>query len=260
MEETSRAPLTFHLLGEPEISYRDHALSALLAGKEQALLIYLACNPGRRFSRDHLATLLWGETSQERARYNLRRALWHVREALEERDLSPDDHVSTEDSWIWMPMSAPFWLDTQEFEEVLGRAFRHLRTEFSPASVGVRRVRETIDLYRGKFLAGFSVSQAPGFDEWVLFERERLFQLLLRALGSLIQSFIAWGEREILAIDIGVGEEDVLVLMTFPPEHWPHIYLTNLLEGVNRVAKRTTSVVDIFPDTELIVEHRISTT
>jgi len=201
MEETSRTPLTFHLLGEPRISYRDHELSALLAGKEQALLIYLACNPGKRFSRDHLATLLWGETSQERARYNLRRALWHVREALEEIGLSPDDHVSTEDSWIWMPTSAPCWLDTQEFEEVLGTAFRHLRTEFSPASVGVRRVRETIDLYRGKFLAGFTVSQAPGFDEWVLFERERLFQLLLRALGSLIQSFIAWGERD-EAIDV----------------------------------------------------------
>jgi len=195
MEDTSRASLTIQLLGEPRIFYRDQALSPLLAGKEQALLIYLACNAGKRFSRDHLATLLWGETSQERARYNLRRALWHIREALDDLHLSPDDYVSTEDSWIWMPTSAPYWLDTQEFEEVLGTAFRHLRTEFSPASAGVRRVRETIDLYQGKFLTGFSVSQAPCFDQWVLFERERLFQLLLRALGSLIQIFIAWGDR-----------------------------------------------------------------
>jgi DNA-binding SARP family transcriptional activator len=201
MEETSQSPLTLRLLGEPRISYRDHALTAPLAGKEQALLIYLACAPGKRFSRDHLATLLWGETSQERARYNLRRALWHIREALDELALSPDDYVSTEDSWIWMPASAPCWVDTREFEAVLGTAFRHLRTEFSPSSVGVRRVRETIDLYRGKFLAAFSVSQAPGFDEWVRFERERLFQLLLRALSSLIQSFIAWGERD-EAIDV----------------------------------------------------------
>lgn len=201
MEEKSRTPLTVRLLGEPRISYKDHTLSALLAGKEQALLIYLAHNAGKRFSRDHLATLLWGETSQERARYNLRRALWHIREALDESGLSPNDYVSTEDSWIWMPTSAPFWLDTQEFEEVMGAAFRHLRTEFSPASVGVRRVRDTIELYRGKFLTGFSVKQAPGFDQWVRFERERLFQLLLRALSSLIQSFIAWGERD-EAIDV----------------------------------------------------------
>jgi len=201
MEEIDESPLTLRLLGEPRISYRDHALTAPLAGKEQALLVYLASNPGKRFSRDHLSTLLWGETSQERARYNLRRALWHIREALDELALSPADYVSTEDSWIWMPASAPCWVDTREFEAVLGTAFRHLRTEFSPSSVGVRRIRETIDLYRGKFLAGFSVSQAPGFDEWVLFERERLFQLLLRALSSLIQSFIAWGERD-EAIDV----------------------------------------------------------
>jgi len=196
METKSQSPLTLRLLGEPRITCAGRSLSEPLAGKEQALLIYLASNPGRRFSRDHLATLLWGETTQERARYNLRRALWHLREALDATGLSADEVVSSEDSRVWMPASAPCWLDTREFEEVLETALRHLQAEFSPASEGVRRVREAIDLYRGDFLAGFSVSQAADFDHWVLLERERFFQLLLRALSSLIQSFIAWGERD----------------------------------------------------------------
>ncbi len=196
MNDTDQPLLILRLLGEPRISCQDRSLSATLAGKEEALLIYLASHPGNRFSRDHLATLLWGETSQERARYNLRRALWHLREALGEVDVSPDRCLWTEDSWVWVATSAPYWLDTREFEDVIGKAFRYLETEFSPASPGVRRIRETIELYRGPFLAGFSLSQAPGFEEWVLVERERLFHLLLRAHSSLIQSFIAWGERE----------------------------------------------------------------
>jgi hypothetical protein len=64
-----------------------------------------------------------------------------------------------------MPTSPPSWLDTQEFEEVLETAFRHLRTEFSPPSAGARRVRETIEPCREEFLALFSLSHAPDFDE-----------------------------------------------------------------------------------------------
>lgn len=188
--------LTFHLLGKPSISYGADSLGDLLAGKEQALLVYLACQPGKRFSRDHLATLLWGETSPDRTRYNLRRALWRLRSALEEVGLSPDTCLTTDDSWVSVPDFAPTWIDVLEFEEAFESASHRLEAQFSPTSEGVRRVRDSLDLYRGEFMAGFSISQAPDFEHWILIERERLFQLLLRALTTLIQSFIAWGRRD----------------------------------------------------------------
>jgi DNA-binding SARP family transcriptional activator len=188
--------LTFHLLGKPSISYGADSLGDLLAGKEQALLAYLACQPGKRFSRDHLATLLWGETSPDRTRYNLRRALWRLRSALEEVGLPPDACLATDDSWVSIPDSAPTWTDVLEFEDAFEAASHRLEAQFSPTSEGVRRIREALDLYRGEFMAGFAISQAPDFEHWVLVERERLFQLLLRALTTLIQSFIAWGRRD----------------------------------------------------------------
>lgn len=188
--------LTFHLLGKPTISFGADSLGDLLAGKEQALLVYLACQPGKRFSRDYLATLLWGETSPDRTRYNLRRALWRLRSALEEVGLAPEACLRTDDSWVSVPNSAPTWLDVLEFEEAFETASHRLEAEFSPNSEGVRRVRESLDLYRGAFLTGLSISQAPDFEHWVLLERERYFQLLLRALTTLIQSFIAWGRRD----------------------------------------------------------------
>jgi putative transposase len=52
---------------------------------------------------------------------------------------------------------------------------------------------------------------------------------------------------------LAAGEDDVLVYMTFPPEHWSRIYSTNPLEGVNREVKRRTNVVGIFPDSDAVL-------
>jgi transposase-like protein len=52
---------------------------------------------------------------------------------------------------------------------------------------------------------------------------------------------------------LAAGEEDVLVYMTFPPEHWSRIYSTNPLERVNREVKRRTNVVGIFPDSDAVL-------
>jgi DNA-binding SARP family transcriptional activator len=184
------------LLGEPQLLYKGSSLARPLARKEQALLIYLACQPGQRFSRDHVSTLLWGEIPQSRARYNLRRALWKLRSALDQVGLPPGVCLVTEGSWIHIPRTAPYWVDVHDFEQVLQACFQDPQSRFSPASEGIRRIRKALDLYRGDFLAGFSVLRAPNFDEWLVFERERLFLLLLRALTSLIQGFIARGERD----------------------------------------------------------------
>ncbi len=196
-EETSTpTPLSLYLLGTSRLVYGRQTLTQSLARKELALLIYLTCQPEQRFSREHLATLLWSEVPQSRARYNLRRALWSLRRSLEEADFDPDDCLTIEGSWIYVPPHTACWVDVRDFEEVLQACFQDLQTRFSPTSESIRRIRKALDLYRGDFLAGFSVPNAPNFDEWVTFERERLFLLLLRALTSLIQSFIARGERD----------------------------------------------------------------
>ena len=188
--------LTLRLLGEPQILCGTSSLTESLAVKEQALLIYLACQSEQRFSRERLATLLWGETSQSRARYNLRRALWRLRRVLDQAGFPPEACLIIEGPWIYVPSTAPCWVDVCDFERVLQACFQDPQSRFSPASEGIRRIRKALDLYQGDFLAGFSVLHAPKFEEWLTLERERLFLLLLRALTSLIQGFIARGERD----------------------------------------------------------------
>ena len=195
MVEKNADVLILRLLGEPQILYGMSSLVEPLASKEQALLIYLACQPEQRFSREHLATLLWGEIPQSRARYNLRRALWNLRRVLDEIGLSPEACLTVERSWVCISPSAPCWVDVLDFERVLQACFQDPQSPFSSTSGGGRQIRRALDLYKGDFLAEFSVLHAPNFEEWLTFERERLFLLLLRALTSLIQGFIARGER-----------------------------------------------------------------
>ncbi len=188
--------LDLRLLGKPRLLYQDASFAAELAGKEQSLLIYLACQPDRRFSREHLATLLWGEAAQSRARYNLRRALWHLRSVLKQLGFPPDDYLGSEGDEVFIPPGAPYRVDVRDFERELNTCLRQFSSPASPAAQLMEHVEAVLAPYRGQFLQGFSVSRAPGFEEWVVLERERLFMLALRALTGLIQSFIAWGERD----------------------------------------------------------------
>ncbi|HDQ72290.1 MAG TPA: tetratricopeptide repeat protein [Chloroflexi bacterium] len=190
-----QATLTLHLLGKVQLRHGERWLDDDLAGKEQALLIYLACQPRQRFSREHLATLFWGEIPQSRSRYNLRRALWKLRSTLEESGISPDDCITTDGSWIRLAPGAPCWVDALEFENILKTHFQGSESRFTSTSQNVHQIRQTLDLYRGDFLESFSVLHAPDFEEWVTIERERLFLLRLRALTNLIQAFIGQGQH-----------------------------------------------------------------
>ncbi len=57
--------------------------------KAQALLAYLALQPGKTLSRDKLANLLWSDRGDKQALGSLRQALTVLRQALEPVDPPP---------------------------------------------------------------------------------------------------------------------------------------------------------------------------
>lgn len=72
--------LHFHLLGSLQIE-RDSVRIHLPRRKVESLLVYLLLHP-ERHSRDHLATLFWGDSSDAQARHSLRTALATVRQQV----------------------------------------------------------------------------------------------------------------------------------------------------------------------------------
>ena len=162
------AALQIRLLGAPQISLQGAGVPSLTLAKGQALLFYLAVT-GRVHTRPALATLLWGDLPDAAARANLRKALHELRQ-----DLAPYLFIDRE--LVALAEEAEVWVDVVEFETLLG----------DTATAGSDDpVRRAVDLYRGDFLEGFYVRDAPDFEDWWLAERGRLRDLMLGALRSL---------------------------------------------------------------------------
>ena len=160
--------LTISLFGHPAIAL-DGAPVALRGRKAVALLAYLAATR-RRHSREALAALLWPEDPAALSR--LRQALWALRQAGLGPWLLADREA--------VAMGPGFTLDVEAFE----------------AACTAGRLEAAAERYGADFLAGLALADAPAFDEWQLYEAERLRQLLARALERLAEELGASGAYE----------------------------------------------------------------
>lgn len=126
-----------------------------------ALLALLAVAGERGLSRDKLQACLWPESPSENARHALEQLLYALR-----RQLGDDAFLGTN------PLAlnpAVIGSDVDDFQ----RAVEHGTFEKAAA------------LYRGPFLDGFFLNNAPEFGRWVEAERARLALCCVRALESL---------------------------------------------------------------------------
>jgi ABC-type oligopeptide transport system substrate-binding subunit/DNA-binding SARP family transcriptional activator len=177
--------LALFLLGPPRLE-RDGVPLEFDTRKNTALIAYLAVT-GESHSREALVTLLWPELEPSRARAGLRRNLSTLRKALAGEWLVVDRETVGTDP------SANLWLDVDQFRSLLlvGRDHGHPEAEVCPECL--TGLAEAVELYRGDFLAGFSLRDSANFDEWQFFRTESLRQELASALERLVRGHSAQG-------------------------------------------------------------------
>ena len=180
--------LALLLLGPPRIECDGEPVE-IRRRKAIALIIYLAVT-GQSHSRDALATLLWPEYDQSRARAGLRRVLAALKKALGEGWLDVDREA------VELNPDAEVWLDVSEFQDRLAecRTHGHPQEEVCPACLPL--LAEAAALYRDHFLVGFTLRDSPDFDEWQFFQTEGLRDELASALERLTHAHSAQGEFE----------------------------------------------------------------
>ncbi len=143
------------LLGPPRFMRDEVPVAELVSLKAQALLIHLACTD-RPVSRPALAALLWGEMPEEAARANLRQILTKLRKAVADCLVIEGNAVALH--------AGECWCDAVAFAQALEGG-----AEASPEGI-----RAALALYRGHFLEGFHLDDAPEFEAWASAQRERL--------------------------------------------------------------------------------------
>jgi DNA-binding SARP family transcriptional activator/predicted ATPase len=159
---TKRLDLT--LFGNLDIRLDGVPVTDFKSSKSQALLCYLAVT-GQPHTRPVLAGLLWGDMPEDKARMNLSQSLSTLRRYFGE-------HLITSRQMVTFNRDTNYWLDVEAFKTYA-------------AEGSVETLEKAAQFYRGEFLDGFFVRNAPEFENWALIERARLRELALRTLQTL---------------------------------------------------------------------------
>src|SRR5918998_927527 len=179
--------LSMRLFGSLDLRYGDRLLSPLASARAETLLAYLVLHRDAAQARQHIAFVLWPDSSEAQARTNLRHVLHDLRRALPDADRFLDVSART----LRWRTNAPYWLDVAVFEEALARA-----REDAPDR-GLEALREAVAVYAGDLLEG-------SYDDWLLAARE---QLRLRYLEALERLVTLLGERGDYAQASGFAEQ-----------------------------------------------------
>ncbi len=173
------AQLAISLLGPPRVEV-DNQQIEIRRRKAVALLAYLAVT-ARPHSRAALTALLWPESDQRRANASLRSALW----ALNKTPL--EDWLRVDAETAVLHPTDSLTTDVVQFRELLTvpQTHDHPATELCVDCLA--SVESAVARYRDDFLTGFTLPDAPAFDEWQFFQAHDLRQSLATALERLLR-------------------------------------------------------------------------
>src|SRR5947208_2821417 len=167
--------LRFTLLGSPEVRHADQLL-LFSTRKEFALLIYLAVE-GCIHLRKILSELFWPEGDALHGRAALRTTLIHLRHLLGEgASVDPVSHLLITGETLGLDFTSDVDLDLRTLHEAW--TFAHASTHPAPTMPEdahcslLGQLQRVTSLARGQFLEGFTLRDAPAFDDWMRFQRE----------------------------------------------------------------------------------------
>lgn len=177
--------LVINLLGSFQVELDGRPVTAFATEKARALLVYLAVESFQPHRREHLAALLWPDQPEERARHNLRQALSSLRQAIGDSDGASKQFLLVERETLQFDLQSDTALDVGEFAALAEQIRRHRHDGPERCLPCVRRLQRMAMLYRGDFLADFSMSDSELYEEWVLLQREWARRLASEAFATL---------------------------------------------------------------------------
>jgi two-component SAPR family response regulator len=150
------ASLKIFLFGSPALQLNGTPVKTE-RNKALALLSYLAVQ-GKSYQREDLAALLWPDSNKSSAFAYLRRALYDLKTALGNGWLEANPDT------ICLSPQASTWIDVVYYRTLFKQVKDHLHPEGQLCSECLSSLTEAVELYRGDFMAGFSLPDSAAFD------------------------------------------------------------------------------------------------
>jgi DNA-binding SARP family transcriptional activator len=170
--------LRIHLFGRIRVAFTDEPSEVNIAPTAQRILAYLLLQPHRFYQREVLATLCWGDRSEEQARACLNTTLWRLRRSLEPDSTGSSQYlITTSSGEVGFNWESDHWLDLTIFEACANRILSQSVQTIAPEHA--QRLESILPLYEGDLFEGL-------YDDWAIQERERLLTYYLDCLAHLV--------------------------------------------------------------------------
>ena len=180
--------LQITLLGSFQVSLDEQPVTAFESDKVRALLAFLAVEVDQSHRREVLAALLWPNMPETVARSNLRHALANLRRVIDDYNADPPYlHITRQT--IQFNRQSRHFLDLAPFQLP---PLTNQQTNQLPTA----KLETMAALYRGDFLAGFSITGSTTFDEWTAVKREQYHQRMRQVLHDLADAYAQRGQYE----------------------------------------------------------------
>jgi DNA-binding SARP family transcriptional activator len=172
--EVTVAKLMIRCFGGFSVSLGDKTIPAKIwrSASAKVLFVYLTLNGPT--PREKLMVLFWPDHPTQAARDNLNSILRYVRNALQTLNPAGRAFIVYETPCYSFRPSCPYVVDVQEFQRQIDLARRADLS--SPEKLTYYDA--ALQLYHGLFLPEF-------YDDWILWEQDRLKELYLKALEEL---------------------------------------------------------------------------
>jgi len=169
--------LEINLFGAGQARYGDQPLVGFPNQQIYMLLCYLLLNRHDPLCRERLAAVFWEDYPAADSRKHLSKALWRLRQALQAAGVPADDYLLSSKEHVSFINSPAYQLDIEVFDTVLGQYQDIPGTELTAAQAA--QLEQAVGLYRGDLLTGL-------YEDWLVYERERLSVLHLKGLSKLM--------------------------------------------------------------------------
>lgn len=188
--------MTLHisLFGRFQVLHDNLPVAGFEARKVQELFSYLLLYRNRTHARETLAGTLWGDSTTGQARKYLRQALWQLQSALDGELTSSASWLWVDADWLRLSSGAHLQLDVELLESAYGLTRGVPGYQLSEEQVAALAL--ALEVYQGDLLEGW-------YQDWCLFERERLQNMYLDLLEKMLNCCEARGEYE-RGVDYGM--------------------------------------------------------
>ena len=178
--------LQIYLLGSPRITLDDKPVHINTA-RAIPLIAYLAIT-GKSQPREVLANLLWPESTQKQALAALRTTLWRMKLAR------LDEWITLKRNEVGLNYQKNISIDVVNFKNQLELCRTHGHPPSQICRYCTPLLTESVELYKGEFLAGYDISKAPTFDDWRMVQSVSLQILHFSALERLVKCHRTFGD------------------------------------------------------------------